>query len=175
MGTSLSHILWLFVQSASCKLHFITHPGLMFMGSCPCMNTPEGAYLFLMAGADVEHGHGAVGCAISRHELLGAHVWGVEGWGGRCWTPCRSHVCGRRRRHELCCCMDRLGTEKEKLSSDIDKCTVVKTETQAICWLNWSNEGRTDIADIHLWVEAPRKVPVLLRRWWTGILSPVAS
>ena len=175
MGTSLSYILWLFVQSASCKLHFITHPGLMFMGSCPCMNTPEGAYLFLMAGADVEHGHGAVGRAVSRHELLGAHVWGVEGRGGRCWTPRWSHVCGRRGRHELCCCMDRLGIEKEKLSSDIDKCTVVKTETQAICWLSWSNERRTDITDIQLWVEASRKVPVSLRRWWTGILSPVAS
>lgn len=41
-----------------------------------------GIYLFLMAGADVEHGHGAVGGAVSRHKLLGTHVWGVEGWGG---------------------------------------------------------------------------------------------
>lgn len=58
----------------------------MFKGlcSCDCPPTLVGAYLFLMAGADVEHSHGAVGGAVSRHELLGAHVWGVEGWGSRC-------------------------------------------------------------------------------------------
>lgn len=32
-------------------------------------------YLLLVAGTNVEHGHGAVGGTVSRHELLGAHVW----------------------------------------------------------------------------------------------------
>lgn len=52
----------------------------MFIMALP---TLLGVYLCLMAGADVEHGHGAVWGAVSRHELLGAHVWGVKGWGGR--------------------------------------------------------------------------------------------
>lgn len=54
------------------------------MGLCIyCLNTLAGAYLFLVAGANVEHRHGAVGGAVSRHELLRAHVWGVHGWRGR--------------------------------------------------------------------------------------------
>lgn len=49
-----------------------------------------------MAGVDVEHGHGAVGGAVTRHQLLRAHVRGVQGLGGRRGTPGGAHV-GRRR------------------------------------------------------------------------------
>lgn len=40
-------------------------------------------HLVFVTGADVEHGHGAVGGAVARHELLCAHAWRVEGRGCR--------------------------------------------------------------------------------------------
>lgn len=61
------------------------HRSLVFMDLCLChtVPTPAGIYLCLVVGADVEHGHGAVGGAVARYELFCADVWGADGWGGR--------------------------------------------------------------------------------------------
>lgn len=87
----------------------------MFMGLCSLHSLPSTlavAYLLLVARADVEHGHGAVGGAVARHELLLTHVWGVERWRCRCRTPRRSHVCGRRWWHNPCHRVNRLETQR---------------------------------------------------------------
>lgn len=65
-------------------------------------------YLILMAGADVEHGHGTVGCAVpSRgHELLSAHAGRGHGWwDGSCLTLGHG---GWRGLYQACDCMHSL-------------------------------------------------------------------
>ena len=57
------------------------------------------AYIVLVAGTDVEHGHGAVGGAAPGHELLGAHAWGVQGWRRR-GRPARGDQGERERERE---------------------------------------------------------------------------
>lgn len=59
-------------------VHFVSlHCNLLIVGLCPCLKALSYTDLFFMAGVDVEHGHWAVGGAVTRHELLSAHVWGV--------------------------------------------------------------------------------------------------
>lgn len=57
-------------------------------------------HLVLVAGADVEHGHGAVGGAVARHELLCADVRGVQGRRGGRRAPHGSHGGRGRRWHQ---------------------------------------------------------------------------